>query len=189
MPERLSPTTASWGLAAGQGKLADQTFLGRVGRRFLEHPLSSWLDPDDPKTKELRKKILASKPFLRAIYDEWYSKLSAEVPAGTGAVLELGSGAGYGEQFIPEVVKSELIQCSGAQIVADAQRLPLADATLLAILPLRYLLSGGWDAKLDAGVHARVLGGSGTVARRLPTTAGDVRARDGAKKNERHSYQ
>ena len=111
-----------------------QTFLGRVGRRFLEHPLTSGLDPDDPKTTELRKQILASKPFLRAIYDEWYSKLSAEVPAGTGAVLELGSGAGYCEQFIPEVVKSELIQCSGVQIVADAQRLPFADATLRAIV-------------------------------------------------------
>jgi ubiquinone/menaquinone biosynthesis C-methylase UbiE len=72
-------------------------------------------------------------PFPRAIYDEWYSKLSAEVLVGTGAVLELGSGAGYCEQSIPDV-KSELIQHNGVQIVADAQRMPFADATLRAIV-------------------------------------------------------
>lgn len=94
---------------------------GREGKFGLRRFWADWpafpgasadkgLDPDDSKTTELRKQILASKPFLRAIYTEWYSKLSAEVPAGTGAVLELGSGAGYCEQFIPEVVKSELIQ-------------------------------------------------------------------------------
>jgi SAM-dependent methyltransferase len=127
-------TTLGVATAGGVGKLAAQTLLGKLGRRLLEHPLTSGLDPDDPKTTELRKQILASKAFLRAIYDEWYSKLSAEVPAGVGAVLELGSGAGYCERFVPEVIKSELIKCSGVQIVADAQRMPFADATLRAIL-------------------------------------------------------
>ncbi len=32
------------------------------------------------------------------------------------------------------VIKSELIQCIGVQIVADAQRMPFADATLRAIV-------------------------------------------------------
>jgi hypothetical protein len=66
--------------------------------------VTSGLDPDDPKTTELRKQILASRPFPRAIYNEWYSKLSEEVPGGPGAVLELGSGAGYCERFVPEVI-------------------------------------------------------------------------------------
>ena len=91
------------------GKLAAKTYLARLGRRLLEHPLTNGLDLDDPKTTELRKQILASKPFLRAIYEEWYSKLRAEAPPGTGAALELGSGAGHCEQFIPDVIKSELI--------------------------------------------------------------------------------
>jgi SAM-dependent methyltransferase len=97
------------------------------------------LDLDDPKTTELRKRIIASKPFLRAIYDEWYTKLAAEVPAEPGAVLELGAGAGYCERFIPDVIKSELIQCSGIQLVADALRLPFADASLRAIVFVNVL--------------------------------------------------
>jgi len=35
---------------------------------------------DDPATTELRKQIIASKPFLKAIYDEWYRTLADELP-------------------------------------------------------------------------------------------------------------
>jgi len=114
--------------------MSNRSLLGRLGERLLAHPLTRGLDRDDPRTTDLRAQILASKPFLRAIYDEWYAKLSAEIPGGAGAVLELGSGAGYFERFVPEVIKSELLQCRGVQIVADAQHLPFADITLRAIV-------------------------------------------------------
>jgi len=66
-------------------------------RRWLAHPLTAALADDDPKTTDLRKQIIQSKPFLKAIYEEWYERLAAEVPRGTGGVLELGSGAGFRE--------------------------------------------------------------------------------------------
>jgi len=53
-------------------------------RRWLAHPLTASLADDDPKTTELRKQIIQSKPFLKAIYEEWYERLAAEVPRGTG---------------------------------------------------------------------------------------------------------
>jgi SAM-dependent methyltransferase len=108
-------------------------------RRLLEHPLTAGLDLDDPSTTELRKQILSSKPFLRAIYDEWYRKLAAALPAGDGGVLELGSGAGYCREFVPGLIASDVIRCRGIQLVADAQSLPFADRSLRAILFVNVL--------------------------------------------------
>ena len=57
-------------------------------RRLLAHPLTASLDLDDPATTELRQRVIASKPFLKAIYMEWYSLLAASLPPGEGQVLE-----------------------------------------------------------------------------------------------------
>lgn len=108
-------------------------------RRALEHPLTAGLDLDDPKTTELRRQIIASKPFLRTIYDEWYSRLRDTIPDGDGAVLELGSGAGRCEEFIPGLITSEIMACQGVQVVADAQRLPIASSALRAIVFVNVL--------------------------------------------------
>jgi SAM-dependent methyltransferase len=105
-----------------------------VLRRWLAHPLTASLSLDDPATTELRNQIIASKPFLKAIYDEWYSMLARELPAGKDQVLELGSGAGYCDRFIPGLVTSEIFYCSRAKVVADAQQMPFADASLRAIV-------------------------------------------------------
>lgn len=103
-------------------------------RRWLAHPLTSGRDLDDPDTTRLRREIVQSKPFLRAIYDEWYSTIAGQLPDIGGAVLELGSGAGYCENFIPGTITSEILFCPGVQLIADAQWLPFADASLRAIV-------------------------------------------------------
>jgi SAM-dependent methyltransferase len=103
-------------------------------RRLLGHPLTAGFELDDPATTELRRQVIASKPFLKAIYDEWYSALAAALPPGEGAVLELGSGAGYCERFIPGLITSEVVPCPGVRLIADAQQLPFSDGSLRAIL-------------------------------------------------------
>lgn len=103
-------------------------------RRCLSHPLTSGHDLDDPATTELRKQIVQSKPFLRAIYSEWYSTLASQLPALEGPVLELGSGAGYCDQFIPGLVTSEIFFSRDIRVVADAQQMPFADSSLRAIV-------------------------------------------------------
>lgn len=89
---------------------------------------------DDPATTELRKQIIASKPFLKAIYDEWYRTLADELPPIDGKVLELGSGGGYCSEFIPDLITSEAFPCATVQMVVDAQRMPFDDGTLRAIV-------------------------------------------------------
>lgn len=112
---------------------------GALLRRILAHPLTASLDLDDPSTTELRKQIIASKPFLKAIYDEWYRMLQSELPDGEGQVLELGSGAGYCAKFIPGLITSEVFTCPGASMVLDAQRLPFADGSLRAVVMTNVL--------------------------------------------------
>jgi SAM-dependent methyltransferase len=106
---------------------------------LLAHPLTASLDLDDPATTHLRRQIIASKPFLRAIYDEWYAQLAAALPPGEGSVLELGSGAGYCAQFIPGLITSEIFPCPGVRMVANAAQLPLAANTLRAIVMTNVL--------------------------------------------------
>ena len=103
-------------------------------RRLLAHPLTVELQLDDPATTERRRIIISSKPFLREIYNEWYGLLASQVPPGEGAVLELGSGAGYCDRFIPGLITSEVFVCPTVQLLVDAQQIPFDDGSLRAIV-------------------------------------------------------
>jgi SAM-dependent methyltransferase len=102
--------------------------------RWLAHPLTRDLHPDDPATTKARRQIVASKPFLRRIYAEWYGKLIARLPSLEGEVLELGSGAGFFRELLPEVITSEVFYCEAIQSVIDARKLPFRDGALRAIV-------------------------------------------------------
>ncbi len=108
-------------------------------RRLLAHPLTASLHVDDPATTELRKQVIASKPFLKAIYDEWYALLAREAPSGEGLVAEFGSGGGYAAQFIPGLITSEVFASPGVQVVSDAQAMPFGDGELRAIVMTNVL--------------------------------------------------
>lgn len=103
-------------------------------RSILAHPLTRGRSIDDPVTTELRRSIVTSKPFLRAIYEDWYRAILERLPIGEGSVLELGSGAGFFQQFVPDVITSEVFECPGVQLVADARSLPFASGELRAIV-------------------------------------------------------
>ena len=108
--------------------------LGAVLRKLLAHPLTRGIDLDDPRTTALRRQIIQSKPFLRKIYNEWYATLAADLPLGDGGVLELGSGAGFFSQHVPDAITSEVFLCPGVDVVLDGLRMPLADESLRAIV-------------------------------------------------------
>lgn len=111
--------------------------MGRFGarlRNWLAHPLTRGLDLDHPRTTELRRRIIRDKAFLRRIYAEWYGRLAAETPVGGGGVLELGSGAGFLREFIPELITSDVLPLAGVSQVVDAARLPFNDAALRGIV-------------------------------------------------------
>jgi SAM-dependent methyltransferase len=101
---------------------------------FLAHPLTRDLSIDDPRTTDLRRTIIHQKAFLRKIYEEWYTLLAATVPIQAGGVVELGSGAGFLNKFIPDLITTEVFPCKNIKLIADATRLPLGDKSLRAIV-------------------------------------------------------
>ena len=89
---------------------------------------------DDPHTTHLRRRIIAEKQFLRRIYIEWYQRVAAAIPPGPGAVLELGSGAGFLKHYVPDLITSEVFLCDEVDAIIDATHLAFGDDSLRAIV-------------------------------------------------------
>jgi hypothetical protein len=102
--------------------------------RLLEHPLTRGLNVDDPRTTSLRRRIIQEKYFLHQLYCEWYEIISRALPEGDGFVLELGSGAGFLSDHVPDLITSDIFVCDSIKLVVDGQKLPFTDSCLRAIV-------------------------------------------------------
>jgi SAM-dependent methyltransferase len=103
-------------------------------KSLLAHPLTRGLDIDDPQTTHLRQQIIQEKSFLRQIYQEWYRAIVASLPPGQGAVLELGAGAGFMRDFVPDLITSEIFYCPNIRAVLDGSCLPFVARSLRGIV-------------------------------------------------------
>lgn len=108
-------------------------------KRLLAHPLTRGLSLDDPRTTHIRRQIIRDTPFLRRIYEEWYSSLCAALPPGNAPVLELGSGGGFLEESVPGLVTSEIFYCPYVRVVLDGLCLPFRDQSLRGIVMTNVL--------------------------------------------------
>lgn len=106
---------------------------------LLSHPLTRGLDIDAIQTTELRKQIICSKPFLKKIYEQWYSQIIENIPAGVGPVLELGTGAGFLRNYIPGLITSDIMPIKGGDLACDALHIPFAANSLGAIVMINVL--------------------------------------------------
>lgn len=100
--------------------------------RLLAHPLTRGFAVDDPKTSIVRREIVRDKLFLLALYREWYQIICDNLPE-EGAILEIGSGAGFFGEISPRVITSEIFLTNGISLVADGRQLPFADEVLSAV--------------------------------------------------------
>jgi SAM-dependent methyltransferase len=110
-----------------------------VLRSWLAHPLTRGLDLDSPQTTALRRRIIREKPFLRKLYEEWYAAIARTIPAGEGAVVELGAGAGFLGEIVPDLIATDLLPVPGIDVGADATALPFGDAELRAVVMTNLL--------------------------------------------------
>lgn len=113
-------------------------------RSWLDHPATVGLDLDHPDTTVLRRSIIRDKLLLRHIYRTWYRKLINDIDsptrdAGGRGVLELGSGAGFMRELLPEAITSDIMPLPGVDAVIDAHRLPMREAQLAAIVMVNVL--------------------------------------------------
>lgn len=76
--------------------------------------------------------VWEAKPVLRAVYEDCYRRIVAQcVP---GLTLELGSGIGNFKGFLSDIITSDIQWAPWMDLVADAQQLPLKDASLANIV-------------------------------------------------------
>jgi SAM-dependent methyltransferase len=108
--------------------------------RFILPQYNKGFDLDDPGITEMRRGIIMGKPFLRKLYEEWYTvfkeKLST-VPAGK--VVEIGSGAGFIKEILPEVITSDIMPLSTCDMVFSAEDMPFKVAELSGIVMIDVL--------------------------------------------------
>lgn len=98
--------------------------FGRAGR----------VAADTPDTLRDWQERIARKPFLRRIYGEWRARLAAQVPDGPGEVLEIGAAGVSARSAIPGLLCSDVLPVDDLDVVLDACRLPVRDASLRAIV-------------------------------------------------------
>jgi len=106
----------------------------RLVRKILEYPQVGSLNVDDPQTTFLRRDMIQQKAFLKRIYEEWYGWIASCIPDGEGRVLELGSGAGFLDEYIPDLISSEAFLSPFAQVIMDARALPFPARSLKSIV-------------------------------------------------------
>ena len=149
---------------------APERGFGALLRGLLAHPLTRGYDLDDPNTTALRRQIVRGKPFLRRIYQEWYALLAESIPPAAdvpGRVLELGSGAGFFNEVVPETITSDIMLtpggAGGARVVLDGLRLPVDDGALRAIV-MTNVFHHLPDARRFLSEAARAVRPGGVVA-------------------------
>jgi SAM-dependent methyltransferase len=90
---------------------------------------------DDPERYEdIRHTILCKKSltgFYKDIYSEYINCLS-HCPQ-IGVALEIGSGAGFVKEIIPDIVTSDILPYKGVDIVIDGRILPYENQSLRMI--------------------------------------------------------
>jgi len=97
---------------------------------------------------EYQREVWKRKPALRAIYAHWYAQCVAAL-ARRGPTVEVGCGSGNFKAFYPQLIATDVLVGTGADLVADAMALPLGKNTTGNIVafdvihhlqrPLRFL--------------------------------------------------
>lgn len=105
-----------------------------MGKQWLIHPLLHDLDLDSKEYFIAQREVLERKKFLQRIYRDFYLEIRALLPERSEKVVELGSGAGKAEDFISQVIKTDVFHQPFANLVFDAMEPPFQTSSLDAVV-------------------------------------------------------
>lgn len=107
-----------------------------MAKKWLAHPLLRGLDLDSESLFIAQHKILRQKRFLQKIYRDFYLIIKNQLPYENQHVIEFGSGAGFMNELIPQVVRTDVFYHPYTQIVLDGATPPFPDESLDALVAL-----------------------------------------------------
>ncbi len=95
---------------------------------------------DSPATNETNKEILNKNLILKNFYKDCYQIFKREIDNSSQLkILEIGSGAGFIKEFIPNATTSEIIDLEDVDLKIDAEHLPFSNASLDVIILLNVI--------------------------------------------------
>jgi SAM-dependent methyltransferase len=95
---------------------------------------------DDPAATMLHAEIIKKKPFLRQLYFDFYREFEKAVAPTFGKVLiEVGSGAGFIKEVIPDVITSDLLDLPNVDRVFSAVDMPFENESIDAFFMFNVL--------------------------------------------------
>jgi SAM-dependent methyltransferase len=94
-------------------------------------------DLDDPRTTLAHREIILNKPFLKKLYEEYYTIFLNETETvPPGRKVEIGSGGGFLNQFTDGFVTSDILPLDGVELFFSAEEMPFQNQELSAICML-----------------------------------------------------
>ncbi|KKQ51490.1 MAG: type 11 methyltransferase [Candidatus Woesebacteria bacterium GW2011_GWA1_39_21b] len=94
-------------------------------------------DLDSPETTIKRAEIIKNKKFLYQIYLDFYNtfkEYSRTLPPGKK--VEIGSGAGFLKEVIPEVITSDVMKLPNCDMTFSAEKMPFKNNSISAFFML-----------------------------------------------------
>lgn len=103
-------------------------------KNWLAHPLQRRLQLDSESYFIAQRLILRQKEFLNRIYHDHYCLINDHLPVSSERVVEVGSGAGFIEEIIPQAVRTDVVFHPFTQLVMNGIHPPFKKGSLDAVV-------------------------------------------------------
>jgi SAM-dependent methyltransferase len=95
---------------------------------------------DDPRRTVTHGEIIRNKKFLHQLYVEWYNHFKKKIEIlPEGKLVELGSGAGFVKEVIPQMLTSDVMELPNLDYVFPGEEMPFEDGSLAGIFMIDVL--------------------------------------------------
>ncbi len=135
-------------------------------KKLFVHPLAASVDIETAESIAVHRQIIQSKKLLRLVYDFWYKEMMRGLEPTKHleglAIVELGSGASFIEQYIPSVIKTDVVYNPNAQDIVNGEKMPYADNSVRLLL-LTHVLHHMHSAELFLKEALRCLAPGGRI--------------------------
>lgn len=90
-------------------------------------------------TISAQRRAWEARPLVRALYTDWFERISERLSSVPGETVELGAGSGGFKEFMPDALATDIVETPWTDRRADAEHLPFADASIANVVMVDVL--------------------------------------------------